>query len=265
MLGQEPQLSEQFLGPTLITSLKERKIVSISCGNNYTLAIDDEGNLFSWGFGRHGVLGQGDKKDVLKPTHVKENVNEKVIFIDAGFAHCGVVLDNGKILMTGKGADGALGLGSSTFKDSISFQPVQNVPNDIVFKELSCSKGEHHCHTLALTSEGKVYSWGDGYKAKLGHGDQESRLTPTLIDPKHFNDEKIKHVSAGGIHSTAVSEDGHAFTWGCGSDGRLGHPEAKGHRYLYRVDVPRVVEALKEKGKVIDIKSSYNHAVALVE
>ena len=75
MLGQEPQLSEHFLGLSLVTSLKERKIVSISCGNNYTLAIDTEGSLFSWGFGRHGVLGQGDEKDRLKPTHVKENIN----------------------------------------------------------------------------------------------------------------------------------------------------------------------------------------------
>ena len=84
---------------------------------------------------------------MLKPTHVKENVNEKVIFIDAGFAHCGVVLDNGKILMTGKGVDGALGLGSSKLKDSMSFQPVENIPNDIVFKELNISH-----HSLVLFS-----------------------------------------------------------------------------------------------------------------
>ena len=36
----------------MITSLNERKIVSISCGNNYNLAIDSDGNLFSWGIGQ---------------------------------------------------------------------------------------------------------------------------------------------------------------------------------------------------------------------
>ena len=261
-----PLQSEHYLGPSIITSLNERKIRNISCGNNYTLAIDDRGNLFAWGFGRHGVLGLGDEKDRLKPTLVEENINEKIIYIDAGFAHSGIVTESGKILMAGKDSDGALGFGASSLKNSSHyyFQEIESSSN-FYFKELSCSKGEHHGHTLALTYDGKVYSWGDGYKGKLGHGDQISRFIPSLIDPKYFNDEEIKHVCSGGIHSTAVSWAGHAYTWGCGSDGRLGHPEAKGHRYLFREDVPRVVDALKEEGRVIDIKSSYNHVVALIE
>ena len=32
----------------------------------------------------------------------------------------------------------------------------------------------------------------------------------------------------------ADPREGAVWTWGCGSDGRLGHPEAEGHRYLYR-------------------------------
>ena len=265
MLGLEPQRAEQFLGPSLITPLGQIKISRISCGNNYTLAIDEKGNMFSWGFGKHGVLGIGNEKDKLKPTPVKENIKEKVVFVDAGFAHCGIVTENGKVLMAGKGVDGALGFGSESLKNSMFFQEIKSPPNQAHFKEISCSKGEHHGHTLALTNDGNVYSWGDGYKGKLGLGDQESRFTPCLIDPKYFNYAEVKHVSAGGIHSAAVSKDGEAFTWGCGSDGRLGHPEAKGHRYLFRSDVPRLVEALKEKGKVIDIKASYYHTVALVE
>ena len=241
------------------------KIRSISCGNNYTLAIDEEGHLYSWGFGKHGVLGVGDEKDRLTPTPVKENIEEKIAFVDAGFAHCGLVTENGKVWMAGKGVDGALGFGSSFLKSSMFFQKIESLPSEVRFKEISCSKGEHHGHTLALTDDGHVYSWGDGYKGKLGLGDQESRFTPSLIDPKHFNDEEVKHVSAGGIHSAAVTKDGNAFTWGCGSDGRLGHPEAKGHRYLFRSDVPRLVESLKGKGKVIDIKATYYHTVCLVE
>ena len=265
-LGQGTRTkNNHFLGPSLITSLNERKIVSISCGNNYNLAIDSDGNLFSWGFGKYGVLGLGDERDRFEPTNVTENINEKIVYVDAGFTHCGVVTDKGKILMAGNGASGGLGFGSSFLKNSLFFRAIDHFPIDVHFKALSCSKGAHHGHTLALTNEGQVYSWGDGYKAKLGHGDQESRFTPCLIDPKYFNYEKIKQVCGGGIHSTAVSEDGNAYTWGCGSDGRLGHPEARGHRYLFRVDVPRVVDVLKEKGKVLEIKSSYNHAVALVE
>ena len=84
------------LRPASVSSLSTRMIIGVSCGNNYTLAWDDQGNLYSWGFGKHGVLGSGSEKDILEPFLV-ENINEKVIYTDAGFAHCGVVTESGNI------------------------------------------------------------------------------------------------------------------------------------------------------------------------
>ena len=240
------------------------KIIGIACGNNYTLAWDEHGHLISWGSGRHGVLGHGNEENILEPTLVKLHIDEKVVFADAGFAHCGIVTEGGNILMAGKGSDGALGLGSKIKNPSSTFRLIQN-EEKVHFKEISCSKGEHHGHTLALSSQGEVFSWGDGYKGKLGLGEQQSRLTPCKIDPSSFQGSVIEHVSAGGIHSTAVSIDGHAYSWGCGSDGRLGHPEAEGHRYLFRSDKPKLIESINCRGKVIDIKASYYHTVALVQ
>jgi len=46
-----------------------------------------------------------------------------------------------------------------------------------------CSQGEHHAHTLACTLEREVFSWGDGYKGKLGHGNQD---VPIIIDNVSF-------------------------------------------------------------------------------
>lgn len=68
-------------------------------------------------------------------------------------------------------------------------------------------------------------------------------------------------VECGGIHSAAVTREGSVYTWGCGSDGRLGHPEAKGHRYLFRSDVPRKVENLPSK--VVSVDCSYYHTAVL--
>ena len=50
-----------------------------------------------------------------------------------------------------------------------------------------------------------------------------------------------KRASAGGIHSAILSDDGAILTFGCGSDGRLGHPESSDHRYLYREGLPRKI------------------------
>lgn len=253
-------------GPTLLKGPFSGKVAGVSCGNNFTLLWTTEGDAYSWGCGRHGVLGHGDEADKLTPTLISKfkEMGACVCYMNAGFAHCGVVTADKQVYMFGKAQDGALGLGKDKSKPVTSPTLVEGLQGKNI-SELSCSVGEKHGHTLFASKDGGVFSCGDGYKGKLGHGDQESRLTPTLIPVENFNAEKISHVAAGGIHSTAVSMEGHVFTWGCGSDGRLGHPDGKGHRYLFRSDVPRMIEDLVKVGTATDICCSYYHTAALVK
>jgi len=46
--------------------------------------------------------------------------------------------------------------------------------------------------------------------------------------------EKITKVSAGGIHSNILNDNGEILSFGCGSDGRLGHAKSNEYVYLYR-------------------------------
>lgn len=73
-------------------------------------------------------------------------------------------------------------------------------------------------------------------------------------------DINMAKLSCGGIHSTLLSRDGRVFTFGCGSDGRLGHPESVNYKLLYKEKFPREIEALKNKN-VIDLSASYYHCV----
>jgi E3 ubiquitin-protein ligase HERC1 len=77
----------------------------------------------------------------------------------------------------GKGSYGRLGLGDSNnqpYPTKLSEVPKHGV------KKISSSKGSDG-HTLALTVEGEVYSWGDGDYGKLGHGNNSTVKTPKLI------------------------------------------------------------------------------------
>jgi alpha-tubulin suppressor-like RCC1 family protein len=85
--------------------------------------------------------------------------------------------------------------------------------------------------------------------------------TPFRIDPDLVG--VVKKVVCGGIHSAILNEEGRLFTFGCGSNGRLGHPEFKGHKYLYKESMPKVVEAFRERN-VVDVGSSYYTMIAIV-
>ena len=236
------------------------KFKFVSCGFNFSYAVGVDGTCWSWGSGAHGVLGQGDIIDRPQPTQVRVPKDDPVSRVNCGYSHAAILTNSGTLMTVGYGGDGALGLGKVNKTDKATLQIVVAL-DAIIVVSASCSLGERHGHTLACTSDGDVYSWGDGYKGKLGLGDQEPRDLPTRINPGVFEGESVTEVACGGIHSAAVTREGSVFTWGCGSDGRLGHPEAKGHRYLFRSDVPRKVESLPNK--VTSVDCSYYHTAVL--
>ncbi|KAD4384505.1 hypothetical protein E3N88_24673 [Mikania micrantha] len=82
-------------------------------------------------------------------------------------------------------------------------------------KVISIAAGE--AHTLALTGDGNVYSWGRGTFGRLGTNSELDRLFPTKIEFDSINrSEKVKivEVSAGSYHSLALSDDGSVWSWG---------------------------------------------------
>ncbi len=83
---------------------------------------------------------------------------------------------------------------------------------------------------------------------------------PKLV--KSLENVKIDRIICGGIHTAVISEEGKVMTFGCGSDGRLGHKESENYNVLYKEAVPREIEAFKDK-KVLDISCSYYHCIAL--
>lgn len=231
----------------------------ISCGYNFSHAIAENGVCYSWGAGKNGVLGNGSEQDCHVPTPIPAISDVK--HVSCGYCHVAMVTSTGELYTFGRNQDGALGHGRDFSNKLVPTKVTSVVGREITYA--SCSHGEHHDHTLVCCKDGIAMSCGDGYKGKLGLGDQNSRYTLTTIDSQYFSHQKVLQVSAGGIHSCAVTEGGLVFTWGCGSDGRLGHPEAAGHRYLFRSDTPKLVEGLSKHFKAIKISCSYYHTAVL--
>ena len=77
-------------------------------------------------------------------------------------------------------------------------------------------------HTICTTTDGSVFTWGDGTHGRLGLGDDRSnKLVPTQVRGKLQN-KAVLQVAAGDHHSTCVTGDGLVYSWGGNTDGQLG-------------------------------------------
>uniref|UniRef100_K3W6X4 RCC1-like domain-containing protein n=1 Tax=Globisporangium ultimum (strain ATCC 200006 / CBS 805.95 / DAOM BR144) TaxID=431595 RepID=K3W6X4_GLOUD len=80
-------------------------------------------------------------------------------------------------------------------------------------------------HTMVLTTQGEVYSWGWGSMGQLGHGDLKSSNFPRKIEFFATQGLVVEYISCGGCHSAAVTKDGAVYTWGEAHWGQLGLPK----------------------------------------
>ena len=89
-----------------------------------------------------------------------------------------------------------------------------------MWEEVVISAGS--VHSLALTADGAVWSWGNGGCGELGHGDAQNQWQPKKIEA--FAGQRVVAVSAGDYaHSLAITADGAVWSWGQGGSGCLGH------------------------------------------
>ncbi|XP_077245339.1 regulator of chromosome condensation (RCC1) family protein [Tasmannia lanceolata] len=121
----------------------------------------------------------------------------------------------------GAGSEGQLGRGrvEDEHLPQLVFLPLPHLS----ISQISCGGA----HTIALTSGGRVLTWGRGTCGQLGLGDLENSLQPKPV--KFLESFVISHVSAGWNHSGFVSASGRLFTCGDGSFGQLGHGDYQSH------------------------------------
>ncbi|CAG9311706.1 unnamed protein product [Blepharisma stoltei] len=151
-------------------------------------------------------------------TEIKNNKEIIPVTIQFSFAACGYntvpILEFSKSEGKSKGVilyDDNKQLLNSIFPTKIlrelSHNPV---------KLVSC--GFEHC--AAVTSDGKVLTWGYGSSGCLGHGDTNTYVTPTLINS--LFQEIIVYLECGGYHNAAITEDGDVWVWGRNDVHQLG-------------------------------------------
>ncbi|XP_023389211.1 inhibitor of Bruton tyrosine kinase isoform X2 [Pteropus vampyrus] len=103
-----------------------------------------------------------------------------------------------------------------------------------------------------------VYTWGDNTNFTLGHGSQNSKHHPELVDLFSRSGVYIKQVVLCKFHSVFLSQKGQVYTCGHGPGGRLGHGDEQ------TCLVPRLVEGLSGHN-CSQVAAAEDHTVVLTE
>ncbi|CAB0032033.1 unnamed protein product [Trichogramma brassicae] len=187
--------------------------------------------VFVWGLNDKDQLGGLKGSKIKFPVYSEVLSKLKPIHIAGGSKTLFVVSQEGKLYACGEGTNGRLGLG-----DNNNVNEPKPIPflSQYVIKKVAVHSGGKHA--LALTQDGKVFSWGEGEDGKLGHGNKTSIDKPRLIEA--LKSKRVRDIACGSGHSAAITSNGELYTWGLGEYGRLGHGDTTTHLK------PKLVEAL---------------------
>lgn len=143
----------------------------ICSGQQHSLAIDEDGNLWAWGYNEYGQLGDGTTEDKLTPVQIKVGTKFKEIY--AELVHSLAIDEYGNLWAWGYNGYGQFGDG--TTEDKLT--PIQ-IKDGTKFKEIAA--GEYH--SLAIDEAGNLWTWGYNESGQLGNGNIEEYIsTPVQI------------------------------------------------------------------------------------
>ena len=199
-------------------------VAAVAAGACHTLLVTAGGALYTCGAGVMGQLGHGSKHHELHPRRVAALASTAVVQAAGGLHHSLAVDREGRCFSWGSGearerTSSFLGgfLGHQSLEDQLVPRGIQAL---LGVRVHHVAAGSYH--SMALTADGAVYTWGDGGGGKLGHNDDERmHWVPQRVAA--LNGMPAAAISAGESHCLCVLRDGQILGWGAGCAIGLGH------------------------------------------
>lgn len=252
--------NEEFTVPTPIVNEvinSSYGIGYVSSGRTFSVGIDTKGQMYSWGEGPNGQLGQGLVKTIISEPSLVSFPNagvESVITSISSGDHFSLAIDSvGKLYSWGENFNSQLGLyrkpprqlnNSLSLGEDLVFAP-RLVPvffPQLTVKKVSCGEA----FSLALTNNGKLFSWGAGECGQLGTGRCTKKPIPSevILSLVKDNSATITDISCGSGHSlalvTLLDNSTTIYGWGLNKCGQLGLCDTK-----TRLE-PSTIDSLKQ-------------------
>ena len=186
-------------------------VAAVATAPRVTMAITIDGVLWAWGCNFLGLLATDTQQLPRSNTSVK--VMENVEAIALGAYHALAMTTDGTLWAWG--AFEALGVGSPTTPITSLAELAHPTPVVVMEGVTSIAAGDGH--SLALTYDGTLWTWGRNPAGQLGIGTIDFAPYPVAIK------NGVVNIAASHSHSAAVTETGQLYVWGNNAYGQVGN------------------------------------------
>jgi alpha-tubulin suppressor-like RCC1 family protein len=202
----------------------------VAAGEFQALAASGD-RLYSWGENNFGQLGTSGHYGTLTaspaPAQVMLTHTGTLTGIAAGGEHTVVLTSTGEVFTFGNNQYGQLGrsVAGATSSPTPGLVSFPGISGSIV----AIAAGQSH--TLALSSAGQLYAFGDNFSGRLGNSVNDrahaANQTPTLVKMP-AGSGRIAQIAAGADYSLALTSDGRLYAFGGNNYGQLGSTNNNG-------------------------------------
>ena len=115
-------------------------------------------------------------------------------------------------------------LGNNTKTNSNTIVAVQTIGTPLAGKKIvKIAAGQGH--SLALTDDGMVYTWGRNDTGQLGNNATTDAMLPVAVTVTGtpMSNKTIVEIASGARHSLAIDSSGKVYAWGHNGSGQLGN------------------------------------------
>ncbi len=180
----------------------------VACGLNHTASVKTDGTLWMWGRNLVGQLGDNTVTQKSSPVQtIAGGTDWKQVA--CGY-HTAAIKTDGTLWTWGRNADGQLGTNNVTDRSS----PVQTIAGGTDWKSIAAG----FYFTLAIKTDGTLWTWGQNNFGQLGDSTTADKSSPGQVGSL----TNWKQMSGGFDHTAAIKTDGTLWVWGQNLFGQLG-------------------------------------------